>query len=144
MSGVVCGAGAVIAASAGGSGAGEPDSGLGATRGVSFADGMMGLVGRACTGGCVDSAGASGTASAGVAGTASGVAGADVSALASPSAVFSRCHRLGSVAAGSVMPASGDMTSLMCWVKAETSSARVLGSQSLSGVLRTAQALGLS
>jgi len=62
------------------------------------------------SGGCGGTAGASGTASVGVAGTASGVAANDVSALVSASTVFSRCHRLGSVAAGSVMPDSGDMT----------------------------------
>jgi len=133
---------AVIVASFGWSDAGGPDSGSGARRGASFADGLVGAVGGA--GGCGDATGASGTAPVGVADTAFGVAGNEVSALVSASAVFSRCKRAESVAAGFVMSASGDMSSLMCWVNVESSSARVLGSQSLTGVLRTAQAWGLS
>lgn len=113
MSGGVFDAAAVIVASAGGSEAGGseaggPDSGTGETRGARFADGMVGPVGGA--GGCGDATGASGTSSAGVAGAGPGVAGNDVSASESASAVLSRCHRLGRVAAWSVMPASGDMT----------------------------------
>src|SRR5271170_4096004 len=100
---------AVIAASAGDSDAGEPDCGSGERRGASFADGL-GPVGGTCAGGWDDATGASGAASAGTAGTAWGVAGNDVSALVSASAVLMRCHRLGRVAAGSVMPASGDMS----------------------------------
>ena len=100
----------MIAGSAGWSEAGGLDGGTGDTCGASFAEGMMGPVGGACTCGCVDEAGASGSVSAGAAGTGSGVAGNVVSALVSLRAVLSRCHRLGSVAAGFVMPASGDMT----------------------------------
>jgi len=106
---------------------------------VSFADGLVGAAG-----GCGDASGASGAASAGTAGTAWGAAGNEVSGLVSARAAFSRCHRLGKAASRSVMPDSGDMISLMCRVNVENTSSRVLGSQSLSGVLRTAQALGLS
>jgi len=113
-------------------------------RGVSFADGLVGPVGGAGTSGWVGTIGASVTASAGAGGTASGVAGNEVSALVSASAAFRRCHRLGSIAWGSVTRASDDMRSLMCWASAETSSFRVLGSHFPSGVLRTAQALGVS
>ena len=91
-----------------GSDAGGPDSGSGETRGASFVHSLVSAVGGA--GGCGDATGASGAASAGTAGTAWGVAGNDVSALVSASAVLMRCHRLGRVAAGSVMPASGDMS----------------------------------
>jgi len=142
MSGLVSGA-AMIVASVGRPEAGGPDSGTGDTGGVAFAGGL-GTVGGACTGGCGGTTGASSTASAGVAGAACGVAGNDVSALVSASAVLMRCHRLGSVAAGSVVPASGDMTSRMYWANVEITRSRVLGSQSLTRVLRTAQALGLS
>jgi hypothetical protein len=144
MSGGVWGAAAVIVASAGWSDAGEPDGVAGGVGGAAFADELVGPVGGECAGGCGDRTGASGTTSVGVAGAASGVAGNEVSALMSPSAELSRCHRLGRVEARSVMSASGDMRSLRCWANAENSSSRVLGSQSLSGVLRIAQALGLS
>jgi len=140
MPGGVSRAAAVSVASFGWLGASGPASGSGERRGASFAGGFVGLVGGA--GGCGDATGASGTASVGVADTAWGVAGNEVSDLASASAVFSRCKRAGRVAAGSVMPVSGDMSSPMCWENAETSSSRVLGSQSLTGVLRTAQAGG--
>jgi len=110
MSGWVCGAAAVIEASAGWSDAGGPEGGSGETRGGSFVHSLVGAVGGAWTGGCGDATGASGTAPGGVAGTASGVAGAEVSRLASASAAFSRCHRLVNAALGSVMPASGDKT----------------------------------
>jgi hypothetical protein len=95
---------AVIAASAGDSDAGGPDRGSVERRGASFADGL-GPVGGTCAE-CGDATGASGAGTAGT--TAWGVAGNDVSALVSASAVLMRCHRLGRVAAGSVMPASGD------------------------------------
>jgi len=130
MSGEVRGAAAVIGASDGGS-----DEG----RGPSFVHSLAGGAG-----GCGDASDASGNASAGAAGTASGVAGNEVSALVSPSAVLSRCQRLGRTAWGSLMPVSGDMTSVTYWVNAETTRSKVLGSQSLSGVLRTAQAWGPS
>jgi len=142
MSGGVSRAAAVIVASFGWSDAGGPDGGSGKRRGASFADGLVDPVGSA--GDCGDATGASGTASARVADTAFGAAGKEVSALVSASAAFSRRKRAESVAAGSVMPASGDMTSLMCWVNVETTRSKVLGSQSLTGVLRTAQAWELS
>jgi len=140
MSGEIRGAAAVIVASPGWPDAGGTDGGTGDTRGASFASPCP--VGGA--GGCGDTTGASGTASAGAAGTASGVAGDELSTLVSPRAVLSRCHRSGRTAWGSLVPASGDMTSVMYWVNVETSRSRVLGSQSLSGVLRTAQAWELS
>ena len=142
LSGVVWGAAAVIVAPAGWSDVGGPDSGTDEGRGAPFADELVGPVGGECAGGCGGGTGTWGTASVAVAGAASGVAGNDVSV--SPSAVLSRCQRLGSVARGSVMRDSGDVRSPMCWASAENSNSRVLGSQSLSGVLRTAQALGLS
>jgi len=102
---------AVMIVGAGGwSEGGGPDSGGGATRGVSFADGLVGPVGGACTGECGGTTGASGTASAGVAGTAGGVVDKHASALVSASAAFSRYQRLGNAAWRSVMPASGDMS----------------------------------
>ena len=107
MCGVVRGAGAVIAASVDGSDAGGPDSGR---HGASFANDAVGPVGGACAGGCGGTAAASGTASGSAADTAWGVAGKEVSALVSPSTAFSRCHRSGSAAWGSVIPASGDMS----------------------------------
>jgi len=109
MSGGVFGAAVVIVALAGGADAGGPDSDSGERRGAPFADGMVGPIGGA--GGCGDATGTPGISSAGVAGTGPGVAGNDdVSALVSVSAVLMRCHRLGSLAWGSMMPASGDMT----------------------------------
>jgi len=105
MSGGGLGAAAVIVASARWSDAVGLDTTPADTRGASFADGPVGGVA-----GCGDATGASGTASAGVAGTACGVVDKDVSALVSASAVLMRHHRLGNIAAGSVMPASGDMT----------------------------------
>ena len=107
MAGTVCGATTGIVASAGWWKAGGPDDGIGDTRGASFADE---LVAGTCAAGSGGATGASGTSSAGVASSASGVAGNAVSALVSPSAVLMWGHRLGSVAAGFVMPASGDMT----------------------------------
>jgi len=144
MCGVVLGAGAQIAASGGGSDAGRPDSGSGERRGASFADGVVGTVVSAFAGDCGGAPGASGTSSAGVAGTGCGVVDKHVSASVSPGAAFSRCRRSGSFAAGSVMPASGDMSRLTGLEKVENTSSRVLGSRSLSGVLRTAEAWGLS
>jgi len=126
--------GVAIAAPAGG-----PDCGSGERRGAAFADGLVDAAG-----GCGDATNASGPVSAGTAGTGWGVVGNDVSALVSASAAFSRCHRLGSIASRSVIPASGEMISPMYRVNVETNRSRVLGSHSLSGVLRTAQALGLS
>jgi hypothetical protein len=105
MSGGGFGAVSVIVASARWSDAVGPDTIPADAHGASFAVSPVGGVG-----GCGDATGASGTASAGVAGTACGVAGNDVSSLVSASAVLMRCHRLGSVPAGTVMPASGDMT----------------------------------
>jgi len=109
MSGVVSGA-AVIGTSAGWSGIGGWDSGGGEARGAWFVHCVVGAVGCAWTGGCGDAAVAFGAASAGVAGTACGVVDELGSALVSASAAFSRCHKLVNAAAGSVMPASGDMT----------------------------------
>jgi len=143
MGGAVCGATVVMGASGGWSDAGGRDRGSGEGRGAWFVHRLVGTVGGA--GGCGDATGASaGTGSAWVADTAPGVAGNEVSALVSPSTVLMRCHRLGRIAWGSVMCASGDINSPMCRAKVENTSSKVLGSQSLRGVLRTAQAFGLS
>jgi len=109
MSGGVCGAAMVIVAACW-SEAGSPDSGSGETRSARFVHCLVGAVGGAWTGGCGDATGASGTAPGRVAGAALGVAGAEVSALASSSAVLRQCNRLGNAAVGSAMPASGDMS----------------------------------
>jgi len=110
MCGVLRGAAGVIVAWVGGSDAGGPDSGSGETLGASFADSVVGPVVGACAGGPGDAIGASGTASVEVAGTGCGVVDKLAPALVSASAAFSRCHRLGNAAAGSAMPASGNMT----------------------------------
>jgi len=123
-----------MVAPGGWSDAGGPDNGSGEGRGAPFVHSVVGAVGGA--GGCGDATGASvGIESVGVADTGCGVVDKDVSALVSPSAVLMRCHRLGRIAWGSVMPASGDISSRMCWANVENTSSKVLGSQSLRGVL---------
>jgi hypothetical protein len=120
-----------MVAPGGWSDAGGPDNGSGEGRGAPFVHSAVGGAD-----GCGDATGASvGIESVGVADTGCGVVDKDVSALVSPSAVLMRCHRLGRIAWGSVMPASGDISSRMCWANVENTSSKVLGSQSLRGVL---------
>ena len=95
-----------MVAPGGWSDAGGPDNGSGEGRGAPFVHSVVGAVGGA--GGCGDATGASvGIESVGVADTGCGVVDKDVSALVSPSAVLMRCHRLGRIAWGSVMPRLG-------------------------------------
>jgi len=144
MSGVVWGAAAMIVASAGRSNAGGPDSGTGDRRGASSADELCGPVGEECATGCGDRSGTCGTASVVVAGAASGVVGNEVAALVSASAVLRPVPQVGKRCRGIRHARFGRREIADVLANAENSSSRVLGSHSSSGVLRTAQALGLS